>query len=279
MTRKIRYKDASPQLERMASPNFETPSRASVGMEKFVGEYFYLDVEKLIPFRNQARKIFDQEEIEQLARTIKEHGVRQPLTVSKSDIKEGCFEVISGERRLRAAKIAGLSKIPCIIIPDSKTVDEIAIIENIQRTDLHPIELGRALQKILTDAPYGKQIEIAEKLGIKESSVSESLKFAELPEEISAIILEKNIRSREILRRVVKAENIAAMKQILSGVARSKKSDKNVESLPVKPQSVLRISCSEKGFLVQKSKLAFLNTAQKAELRALLLQLMKDIRL
>jgi ParB family chromosome partitioning protein len=277
MTRKIRYKEASPQLERMASPNFETSNRASVGMEKFVGEYFYLDVEKLIPFRNQARKIFDQEEIEQLAKTIKEHGIRQPLTVLKSDIKEGSFEVISGERRLRAAKVAGLSKVPCIIIQDLGQVDEIAIIENIQRTDLHPIELGRALQKILTNAPHGKQIEIAEKLGIKESAVSESLKFAELPEEITSLILDNNLRSRELLRKIVKAESLGDMKQILSKVVPSEKTRKIPENLPTRTQSILRISLSDQGFSVQKTKTRFLEETKRKELKILLLNLIKEL--
>lgn len=277
MTRKIRYKEASPQLERLASPNFETTSRASIGMEKFVGEYFYLDVEKLIPFRNQARKIFDKEEIEQLAKTIKEHGIRQPLTVLKSEIKEGYFEVVSGERRLRAAKLAGLTKVPCIIMNDAFVAEEVALIENIQRSDLHPIELGRALKKLLENARWGGQIELAEKLGIKESSVSESLKFAELPEEIVTIILEKNLKSRDLLRRIIKAETLDAMRQILSKTVESLKS-KNVKvDSFAKPQSVLRVSFSEKGFSIQKSKLQILGEEKRKELKILLLKLLKEL--
>lgn len=277
MTRKIRYKEASPQLERLASPDFETTSRASVGMEKFVGEYFYLDVEKLIPFRNQARKIFDKEEIEQLARTIQEHGIRQPLTILKSEIKEGFFEVVSGERRLRAAKLAGLAKVPCIIMNDAALAEEVALIENIQRSDLHPIELGRALKKLLENARWGGQVELAEKLGIKESSVSESLKYAELPEEITTTILERNLRSRDLLRRVIKAETFDSMKQILSKTADVQKTKNSKTDAFIKPQSVLRISFSEKGFSVQKSKLPLLEEEKRKELKLLLLKLLKEL--
>jgi len=133
-------------------------------MEKFVGEYYFLSIEKLIPYQKQARRIFNEEEIQELAQTIKEHGIKSPLLVINSKNHQGSFEVVSGERRLRAAKIVGLTKLPCIIIDDNQA-EEVALIENIQRENLHPIELADALAKLLDEKKHGQQIEMAEKIG------------------------------------------------------------------------------------------------------------------
>ena len=90
---------------------------SSIGMDKFRGEYYHLNVDILVPFKNQVRQVFHQSEIDSLAETIEAHGVRQPLTVLKR--ADGKYEVVSGERRLRAAKSIGLTKVPCIIIEDA----------------------------------------------------------------------------------------------------------------------------------------------------------------
>ena len=263
-------------MERLASPDFESTSRASLGMEKFVGEYFYLDIEKLIPFRNQARQVFDQEEIEQLAQTIKDHGIRQPLTVLKSDLKEGCFEVVSGERRLRAAKIAGLDKVPCIIMQDPLLAEEVALIENIQRADLHPIELGNALKRLLSNARWGGQGDLAEKLGMKQSALSEALKFADLPDEISKKLLSHNIRSRDVLRKMAKAESLEEMRTVLNREPIIKAAI-DANGADQKTKSILRINMTGSEFSVQKSKLNELNDDRRSDLRKLLLQLIKQL--
>jgi len=129
--------------------NQTNKTRSSIYTENFKGEFYNISVDKLIPFKNQARKIFDEKSMLNLAKTIKEHGIRQPLTVIPSDIREGCYEVISGERRLRAAKSIGMEKVPCIIIHDMLKAEEIALIENIQREDLHPVELLKAFSNLL----------------------------------------------------------------------------------------------------------------------------------
>ena len=137
---KVRYRDISPELEKLATPVSSQNSRVSIGFEDEVGEFYYFSVDDLIPYKNQARSIFDEDEINKLSDTIKQHGVRQPLSIIKSKIVLDKYEVVSGERRLRAAKLAALKKVPCIIIKDEKDADEISLIENIQRQDLHPLE-------------------------------------------------------------------------------------------------------------------------------------------
>ena len=143
MTKKIKYRKISEALERLTVPEIKN-SRLGIGYEEKVKEFYMINVENLIPFKNQARIYFDDKEIENLSESIKRHGIRQPLTIIPYEDNKGIFEVISGERRLKAAKIVGLNKVPCIIIHDRNIAQEIAIIENIHRQDLHPIELGLA---------------------------------------------------------------------------------------------------------------------------------------
>ena len=114
-------------------------ARSSAYTDDFKGEYYYLRITKLIPFKYQVRLSFDKKSLRDLAKTIDEYGVRQPLTVIPSEERTGYYEIISGERRFRAAKLLNLFTLPCIIIYDKKRSKEIALIENLQRKNLHPL--------------------------------------------------------------------------------------------------------------------------------------------
>ncbi len=153
--RNIRLKEISKSYDKLASPNPNAKLRPSIGLDGNIGEFFYLNVENLKTYSKQARKCFDLEELNKLAETIREHGVRQPLSVIKTE-EPGIYQVISGERRLRAAKISGLEKVPCIILSDTAKVEEIAVIENIQRADLYPIELSNAYTSLLKSFNHGE---------------------------------------------------------------------------------------------------------------------------
>jgi len=264
--RKINYKEPSKLLEKMASPNFQTSSRTSLGMENFVGEYYHIDINKLIPFKNQARKSFNEEEIKELASTIKEHGIRQPLTVLK--VEEGNFEVVSGERRLRAAKLIGLEKVPCIIIDNNEKAEEIALIENIQRSDLHPIEFGDSLKSLLAHAEWGDLSKLAEKLGKDKSTISSHLGYSKLPEKIKNFLVDNNVRSRTILRKVLKCNSLQEMEKAL-GIANF------TPSSPIK--SVLRINMESEDFLVQDRAISKLSSQQRAKLKICLQNLLIKI--
>ncbi len=143
-----------------------------------------MDIE---PNRNQPRRNFDMEAIEELAESIKIYGIIQPIIVSK---KDGYYEIVAGERRWRASKKAGLTEIPCIIrSDDERKSKEIALIENIQREDLNPIEKAKGFKQLIDE--YGlKQQELADIMGMNRSTVTNCLRILNLDERVINLALE-----------------------------------------------------------------------------------------
>lgn len=136
-----------------------------------------LKITEVEPNRNQPRKHFDQEALEELASSIKEYGLIQPIVVSK---KEGYYSIVAGERRWRASKIAGLTEIPAIIRDDDERVNaEISLIENMQREDLNPVEKAQGI-KTLVDTYGLTQEEIAKKLGKGRSTIANWIRVLNL---------------------------------------------------------------------------------------------------
>ncbi len=136
----------------------------------------------IMPNPQQPRRVFDFDELEGLASSIRSNGLLQPINVRKTD--SGNYELISGERRLRAARMIGMTKIPCIVMNVSDAQSALfALIENIQRENLHFFEEAVAIEKLMTD--YGfTQEEIAKKLGKAQSTLSNKLRLLRLPEEL-----------------------------------------------------------------------------------------------
>lgn len=209
--RKIVTKKPSGKFENLVKVSQE--KRSSIIMEGTVGEHFFIKTEKLLPYKKQARRIFDDEDLKTLAETIKEVGVRQPLTVIKSDT-QGYFEVISGERRLRAAVMAGLEKVPCIILSNSDNIEEIALIENLQRVDLHPVELGEAYKSLMDQRSFNIR-DLARKVGVSKSVVGEQLNYAKFPQDIKDHLINNKLKSRNLLRQLTKALNPSEMRKVL----------------------------------------------------------------
>ena len=137
-----------------------------------------IDIE---PNKDQPRKNFNSESLDELAESIKRYGVIQPIIVSK---KGNYFEIVAGERRWRAYKKAGLSEIPCIVRQqDEKTNKEIALIENIQRQDLNPIEKARGFRQLMDE--YGiTQMQLSEIIGISRSAVANTVRILNLDERV-----------------------------------------------------------------------------------------------
>ena len=146
-----------------------------------------LGINEIEPNANQARKIFDEESIEDLAKSIKEYGVIQPIIVTK---KEKYYEIVAGERRWRASKKAGLKEIPVIIRDDNaQRNQEISLIENIQREDLNPIEKARGIRALMDDYQLTQQ-QIADILGKSRSSIANSVRILNLDERVINLALE-----------------------------------------------------------------------------------------
>ena len=146
-----------------------------------------ININEIEPNKAQARKIFDDEAIEDLSNSIKEYGVIQPIIVSK---KENYYEIIAGERRWRASKRAGLTEIPAIVREDDEQRNkEISLIENIQREDLNPIEKARGI-KLLMDEHSLTQQQVAEKLGKSRSSIANTVRILNLDERVINLALE-----------------------------------------------------------------------------------------
>ena len=136
-----------------------------------------LKITEVEPNRNQPRKRFDQEALEELASSIKEYGLIQPIVVTQ---KEGYYSIIAGERRWRASKIAGLTEIPAIIREDDEKINsEISLIENMQREDLNPVEKAVGIKTLIDN--YGMtQEEIAKKLGKGRSTITNWIRVLNL---------------------------------------------------------------------------------------------------
>jgi len=178
------------------SPTDADPPQEEKGRYKAV---FYLEVEKIVPNPHQPRRNFDEEGIKGLAASIQEFGILQPLVVRRieHDVPSGTavdYELIAGERRLLAAKLAGLTSVPAIVrsVGSEREKLELAIIENIQREDLNPIEMARAFSR-LQDEFRSTQREIAVRVGKSRETVANTLRLLDLPTEIQQAIEKRQI--------------------------------------------------------------------------------------
>ena len=150
----------------------------------------FINISLVEPNRNQPRKEFDKDALSELANSIKQYGILQPIIVQKN---EDMYEIIAGERRWRAAKEAGLTEVPVIVRDyDKQKVMEISIIENIQREDLNPIEEAMAYQSLMEE--YGlKHDELAEKVSKNRSTITNSMRLLKLSKNIQQMLIDGKI--------------------------------------------------------------------------------------
>ncbi len=148
---------------------------------KSAGQIFLIPQESILPNPNQPRQRFDYDELEGLAQSIRQNGVLQPITVRQTDTG---FELVSGERRLRAARLVGLAKIPAVVAEvDDKTSAVFSLIENLQRQDLDCFEEAEALDRLVSDYGMSRE-ELSRKLGKAPSTISNKLRLLRLPEDL-----------------------------------------------------------------------------------------------
>ena len=165
-------------LDALFTNSVETPEEEKVQEGELIQNLKLIDVE---PNKNQPRQRFDSEKIDELAESIKEYGVIQPIIVTK---EEDHYKIVAGERRWRAAKKAGISEIPAIVREYSEqTNKEIALIENIQRENLNPIEKARALQELINKYNLTQQ-QLSDKLGISRSGIANTVRILNLDKRV-----------------------------------------------------------------------------------------------
>ncbi len=149
-----------------------------------------VNINEVEPNREQPRQIFDEDAMLELSESIRQYGVIQPLIVQKRD---GYFEIIAGERRWRAAKMAGLKEVPVVIKDFSEQqIMEVALIENIQREDLNPIEEAQAYQRLIKEYNL-KQDEVAEKVSKSRVAVTNSMRLLKLDERVQKMLIDDMI--------------------------------------------------------------------------------------
>lgn len=167
--------------------------KENIRTKEVIKEVDTIDINRIEPNKNQPRKSFDEDAIHELAESIKQKGIIQPLVVQKSE--KNLYTIIAGERRWRAAKIAGLKKIPVVVKNYSnQEIMEIALIENIQREDLNPIEEAEAYEQLIKEYSL-KQDEVAEKVSKSRVAITNSLRLLKLDERVRQMVIEEKLKS------------------------------------------------------------------------------------
>lgn len=191
-----------------------------------------LPINEIIPNKEQPRKTFDEGALQELADSITVHGVLQPLLVRP--LLSGGYQLIAGERRWRASRMAGLKEVPVIIreLSDSEAM-EIAIIENLQREDLNPIEEAEGLQALIDKCDYTQE-QVAVSVGKSRPAIANALRLLKLPEEVRQMTKEGEISAGHA-RALLAFDNQAIMYEVAKQIVSDKLTVRDVESLAKRP--------------------------------------------
>ena len=194
-------------------------------MQNNENEVVYLYLDDIIPNRFQPRQVFDEKALKELAVSIKEHGVIQPIIVRNIGNK---YEIIAGERRYKASALAGLTKIPAIVRNlDDKESSKVALLENLQRKNLNPIEEARTYQKIL-ELDQMTQEELAKTMGKSQSAVANKLRLLSLSDDVQDALLKEKISERHA-RALLAVDNQEKQKQLLNKIIANKMTVRELE--------------------------------------------------
>lgn len=204
------------------------PEKIQVGNKENLNDVSretYISISEIQPNELQPRKMFIEDTLQELAESIKQYGIIQPLIVCK---KNKSYEIIAGERRFRAAQIAGLKEVPVIIKEYTpQEVMEIALVENIQREDLNPIEEATAYQNLMTEF-YLKQDEVAERVGKSRSAVTNIMRLLKLDPRVQQMLIDEMI-SVGHARPLITIENLDIQHEIAMKVFDQKLSVRETE--------------------------------------------------
>ena len=195
--------------------------------QTFNREILEISIEDIVPNRFQPRLTFDTEALNELANSIREHGIIQPLVVRRLNDK---YEIIAGERRYKASTLVGLKKVPCVVmeLTDNESA-EVAVIENIQRKEMTPLEEAKAFKKIL-DKGYLTQDELAKRMGKSQSSIANKLRLLNLDEVVQDAILDGKISERHA-RSLLKIEDKIEQRNILGEIINNRLTVRQTDEL------------------------------------------------
>ena len=190
-------------------------------------EIIQVSLDDIIPNRFQPRLSFDEQGLNELAESIRQHGIIQPLVLRKIGDK---YEIIAGERRYKASYIAGLSEVPAVIINlnDNESA-EVAIVENIQRKDLSPIEEAKSYKKLL-DRGYLTQDQLAGRMGKAQATISNKLRLLNLDDEVQQALLNNKISERHA-RSILRIEDKELQKEVLKQILDNRLNVRDTENL------------------------------------------------
>jgi ParB family chromosome partitioning protein len=218
-------------------------------MEDISKEYFTCDIGMIQPNRYQPRLRFSDNELEDMARSIRQQGIIQPLLVRKDN---NGYELIAGERRLRAAKKAGLKQVPVLVktITDADML-EMSIVENVQRADLNPIEEAEAYHRLITE--FGlTQEQAADRVGKSRSAVANFLRLRQLPEQIKASIMDGDLsmgHARALLGTATSAQLNAVFRTVISKGLSVRETERLIKRLKAEKEKPKKpISSSEQRY-------------------------------
>ena len=220
----------------------------------------FLPVDAIAPNPYQPRQTFAREELDELAQSIRALGVLQPLTVRKG---EGGWELVAGERRLRAARLAGLDRVPCLSVRvDGQTTSLLALVENVQRTDLDFWEEALALRRLL-DTFHLSQEEAARRVGKSQSAVANKLRLLRLPPEVLARLRAGGFTERHA-RALLKLEGSPLLEQAVDLLEAEQLTVAQTEALVESLLSPAPDAPRKKPLFVLKDVRLFLNTLKRS---------------
>ncbi len=199
---KVKTRQGSGYLKQLYSTARTTAGTTHTGLKGLTTFLVnFIPTDKVDASELQVRVHFDDSEVEALAHSIREHGVLQPILVVQDGDR---YKVIAGERRLRASKLAGIDRIPArVLSTNDKATHEIALRENLDRVDLHPIEEGEGYVSLLEAQAYTSHDTIAKAFGKPKSRITECIGFTKLPHETKWELMKRNLKNRAMLRTLL----------------------------------------------------------------------------
>ncbi len=207
-----------------------------------------VDVEKIVTNKGQPRKIFKEKDLLELSESIKENGVIQPIVVVE---KEGMFEIVAGERRYRATRLAGLNKIPVIVKRGTKKdILVMSIIENVQRSDLNCVEEALAYFQLMNEFELTQE-EVAKKIGKERSTIANFLRILKLPKDV-IMSLQRELLSFGHAKILVGVNDDEAVKRLANEVINNNLSVRELEELARKSKTTQKKAGSEKSFITEQ---------------------------